>query len=170
MSQHYYLRQVHAPYGAGAPAFPPVHSLPHYLLSFLLSLFGRPFVKLCYGTVVCHACHVCNVGMLWPNGWMDQEDQDETWDGGRPRPWPHCVRWKPSSPPPKVHSPQFSAHVCCDQRLDGSRCQLVRTYVGLGPRPHCVKWGPNPSSAITAAWRSGNILDVSTTLLYVGPG
>jgi len=28
-------------------------------------------------------CPVCNVGALWPNGWMDQ---DETWRGGRPRP------------------------------------------------------------------------------------
>jgi len=40
---------------------------------------GRPFVKrfaLCYRTVV---CPVCDVGVLWPNGLMDQ---DETW---------HCV-------------------------------------------------------------------------------
>ena len=26
---------------------------------------------------------VCNVDVLWPNGWMDQ---DATWHGGRPRP------------------------------------------------------------------------------------
>jgi len=25
-------------------------------------------------------CPVCDVGVLWPNGWMDQ---DETWHGGR---------------------------------------------------------------------------------------
>jgi len=24
-------------------------------------------------------------------------DQDETWHAGRPSPWPHCVRWEPSS-------------------------------------------------------------------------
>jgi len=41
---------------------------------------------------------VCNVGVLWPNGWMDQ---DETWHAGRPRPRPHCVRWGPSSPSTK---------------------------------------------------------------------
>ena len=35
-------------------------------------------------------CPVCNVGVLWPNGWMDQ---DATWHGGRLRPRPHCVRW-----------------------------------------------------------------------------
>jgi len=37
---------------------------------------------------------VYNVGVLWPNGWMDQ---DATWRGGRPRPRRHCVRWGPSS-------------------------------------------------------------------------
>ena len=31
---------------------------------------------------------VCNVGVLWPNGWTDQV---ETWQAGRPRPRPHCV-------------------------------------------------------------------------------
>ena len=62
----------------------------------------------------CPAClSVCNVGTLWPNGLTDQ---DETWHAGRPRPWPHCVRWGPSSPSPKGHSPtQFSAHICCGQ-------------------------------------------------------
>ena len=50
-------------------------------------VFGPPFVKrfaLCYRTVVCLFClSVCNVGVSWPNGWMDQ---DETWRGGRLRP------------------------------------------------------------------------------------
>jgi len=56
---------------------------------------------------------VCNIGVLWPNGWMDQ---DETLRAGRPWPWPHCVRWGPSSPSPKRgQSPQFSAHDCCGQ-------------------------------------------------------
>jgi len=45
---------------------------------------------------VCLSClSVCNVGVLWPNGWTDQ---DETWRAGRPRSWPHCVRWGHSSP------------------------------------------------------------------------
>jgi len=57
-------------------------------------------------------CPVCNVGVLWRNGWTDQ---DETWHAGRPRPWQHCVIWGPSSPPQKGHSPQFSAHVYCGQ-------------------------------------------------------
>ena len=63
-------------------------------------------------SVRCLPCPVCNVRALWPNSWTDQ---DETWHAGRPRPWPHCVRWRPSSPPLKGHSPQFSAHICCVQ-------------------------------------------------------
>ena len=70
-------------------------------------VFGRPFVKrfaLCYQSVVCPVVlSVCNVRALWPNGWTDQDD---TWPAGRPRAWPHCVRWEPSSPCPKGHSPQ----------------------------------------------------------------
>jgi len=38
---------------------------------------------------------VCNVGVLWPNGWMDQ---DETCYRGRPLSRSHCVRWGPSPP------------------------------------------------------------------------
>jgi len=43
----------------------------------------------------CPVCPVCNVGVLWLNGWMDQ---DATWYGDRPRSRPYCVRWRPSSP------------------------------------------------------------------------
>jgi len=79
-------------------------------------MFGRPFVKrfaLCYRTVVLSVltvlsvCPVCNIGISWPNGWMDQ---DETWHGGRPQPYSHCVRRGPS---PQGHSPQSSANVYC---------------------------------------------------------
>ena len=41
---------------------------------------------------------VCNVGVLWPNGWIVKY---ETWRAGMPRPRPHCVRLGPSSPRPK---------------------------------------------------------------------
>jgi len=41
---------------------------------------------------------LCRPHLLWPNGWMDQDD---TWYGRRPRPRRHCVRWGPSSPPQK---------------------------------------------------------------------
>jgi len=69
-----------------------------YSCSVDCPVFGRPFVKrfaLCYRTVV---CPVGDVGVLWPNSLTDQ---DETWHAGTPRPWPHCVRWGPSSPSPR---------------------------------------------------------------------
>jgi len=46
----------------------------------------RPVLSDC-----CLSClSVCDVDILRPNGWMDQ---DATRHGGRPRPRPHCVRW-----------------------------------------------------------------------------
>ena len=96
-------------------------------------IFGRPFVKRfapCYRADVLSAC---NVGALWPNGWMDR---DETWHADRPRPWTHCVRWGSRSPSLKGDgAPKFSAHVYCGQtagwiqpfghHLDGSRWYLA---------------------------------------------
>jgi len=64
-----------------------------------------PLVALCYQTVVLSilsVCPVCNVGVLWPNGWTDQ---DETWRAGRPRPRPHCVTRRPSFLSPKGAQP-----------------------------------------------------------------
>jgi len=64
---------------------------------------------------------VCNVGVLRPYGWMDE---DATWY--RDRPWPrrHCVRWGPSSPTERgtAAPPHFLAHayfvpICCDQTV-----------------------------------------------------
>jgi len=98
------------------------------------AIFGRLFVKrftLCYRTVVCPVClSVCDVGLLSPNGWMDE---DETWHGGRTRPWPHCVRWGLSFSP-KGHIPPFQilAHVCCGQTAGWIKMPLG-TAVGLGP-------------------------------------
>jgi len=71
---------------------------------------------------------VCDIGVLWPNGWMDQ---GETWHGGRPWPRPHCVRWGPSSPQ-KGHSPQFSTHVHCGQTA-GWITMPLSMEVDLGP-------------------------------------
>jgi len=127
------------------------------------TVFGRPFVKwfaLCYQTVVCPVClcvcmsvclclSVCNVGVLWPNGWTDR---DETWHAGRPRPWPHCVRLGPSSPSPKGHSPQFSAHLlrpnsCMDQDVTwygANKSRPRRLLVRLGPHTPSTKGGGAP--------------------------
>jgi len=95
-----------------------------------LAVFGRPFVKrfaLCYRSVVClsclSVCPVCDVRALWPNGWMDQ---DQTWHAGRPQPWPHCVKWEPSSPSPKgAQPPNFRPISFAAKWLHGSRCHLV---------------------------------------------
>jgi len=68
---------------------------------------------------------VHNVGLLWPNGWINQ---DATWYGGRSRPRRHCVRWGPSSHTRKGHrpAPNFRPMSVVAKRLDGSRCHLVR--------------------------------------------
>jgi len=72
---------------------------------------------------VCLSCHVCDVGVLWPNGWMDQ---DETWQAGRPQPWPYCVRWGPSSPSLKAAQPPNLRPISVVAKwLDGLRCHLV---------------------------------------------
>jgi len=77
----------------------------------------------------CPICPVCDVDILWPNGWMDQ---DETWRAVRHRPWPHCVRRGPSSTPQWGTVPQFSAHVCCGQMAGWIKMPLGME-VDLGP-------------------------------------
>jgi len=42
-----------------------------------------------------------------------------------------CVRWRPSSPPLKGHSPQFSANVRCGQMAGWTKMPLGME-VGLG--------------------------------------
>jgi len=69
-------------------------------------------------------------------------DQDETWHAGRPRPWPHCVRWGPSSPyPTGAEPPIFGSYLLWPS---GWMNQDANWYGGR-PRPkqHCVRWGPN---------------------------
>jgi len=69
-----------------------------------LATVCRTFRYNAIGPLSYPVCPVCDVGVLWPNGWMDQ---DETWHGGRPRSWPHCVRWGPSSPLQRGTAPNF---------------------------------------------------------------
>ena len=120
---------------------PWAHPSPQ-TISIGSAVLGRPFVKrfaLCYQTVFWLSCPVCPVcdGVLWPNGWTNQ---DETWHGGRPRPWPHCV----SSPSPKGHSPQFSAHICCGKMAGWIKMPLGRT-VGFNPSDIVLDGDPAPS-------------------------
>jgi len=89
---------------------------------------------------------VCDIGVWWPNGWMDQ---DETWHAGKPRPWPHCVRWGPSSPPPKGHSPPIFSP--CLLWPNGWMDQDATWYRGRPrPRRYCVRWGPCSTQRGTA--------------------
>jgi len=99
-------------------------------------IFGQPLqvtICLCYGTIVLSVPSVCNVGVLWPNGWMDQ---DATWYRGRPRPRRHCVKWGPSFPNEKGHrSPHFSAHLYCGQMAEWLEIPLGTERKGHS-RPH----------------------------------
>jgi len=65
-------------------------------------VFGRPLQwRLLQVTVRpmqrdrCPVLPFCNVGVLWPNDWMDQ---DATWYGGRPQPRRHFIRWDLAPP------------------------------------------------------------------------
>jgi len=49
---------------------------------------------------------------------------------GRPQPRRHCVRWGPSYPSLKGHSPQFSANVRCGQTAGWTKMPLY-TEIGL---------------------------------------
>jgi len=89
---------------------------------------------------------VCNIGVLWPNGWMDQDD---TWNRGRPRLRPHCVRWGPSSASQKGHSPQFLAHVCCSEMAGWIKMPLG-TEVDLGPGDTVLDGDPAQSPQFLA--------------------
>jgi len=78
------------------------------------AFLGRPLGPP-YATEPLTFLSVCNVDVLWPNGWMDQ---DATWYRGRLQPRRHCVRWGPSSPPmERAQHPHFSVHVCCGQMV-----------------------------------------------------
>ena len=108
-------------------------------------IFGRPTVckivrpMLSYRCPVCLS--VCDVGVLWPNGWMDQ---DETWRGDRPRPQPDCVRWGPSSPQKGPQQPfRFWLMFVVAKPLDGSKMP-IGTEVDLGPGDIVLDGDPAP--------------------------
>jgi len=93
----------------------------------------------------CPVClSVCDVGVLWPNGWTDQ---DETWQGGRRRPRPHCVRWGPSSPEKRAQPSNFRPISVVAKRLDESKCHLVGRQTSAQATlcsPLYGKWHSNP--------------------------
>jgi len=91
--------------GAGSPSNTmwPGSRLEAYT-SMPSFIFGRPFVKrfaLCYRTVVLSVCLSALSVTLVYCGQTVGRMKLETWHGGRPWPWPLCVRWGPSFPPQK---------------------------------------------------------------------
>jgi len=60
----------------------------------LIAIFGR-LLELMVRPMLQDHSPVCNVGVLWPNGW---KHQSATWYGARPWPRRPCVRWGSSSP------------------------------------------------------------------------
>jgi len=59
-------------------------------------------------------------------------DQDETWHASRSRPWPHCVRWGPSSPPQKGGGAPNFRSMSIGQTAGWNKMALGME-VGLGP-------------------------------------
>ena len=107
-------------------------------------LFGRPFVKrfaLCYQTVVCSvclSCPVCNVGVLWPNGCMDQDKlgiqvglgPGHIVSDGYPAPCPHTGTAPLNFRPIYLLWP--------NGWIDQDATWYERRP---GPKPHCARWG-----------------------------
>jgi len=102
----------------------------------------------------CLTClSLCNVGVLRPNGWMDQ---DATWYGDRPRPAGDILLdedWGPSSTPTKrgTAAPPLSRFTNGENRgpcllwPNGWMDQDATWYAGTPqPKRHCVRWGPSP--------------------------
>jgi len=104
--------------------------------------------------------------LLWPNGWMDQ---DATWQGGRPQPKRHCVRWGPSSPFPNRglgRSPLFLAYVYCGQMAGWIKMALVWRQASAQRR--CVRWGPSSPSkrCMAPSFRPMSIVAMIAHLSY----
>ena len=110
----------------------------------------------CFWATVCKTVHpmlsnhclslrsvLYNVGVLWPNGWTDQ---DETWHAGRPRPG-HIVLDGDPAPPPPIFGPyMLRPNGCMDQDATwyGSRPWPRRLCVRRGPRSPFLKSGGAP--------------------------
>ena len=89
----------------------------------------------------CPVClPVCDVGVLWPNGWMDQ---DETWHAGMPWPGHIVLDGDPAPPPKKGAAPPIFGHVYCGQTAGWIKMALGME-VGLGPGHIVLDGDPAP--------------------------
>jgi len=108
-------------------------------------VFGRPFIKrfaLCYRTVVMSVCPVLSVTLVYCGqtvGWIKLKLGVEVGLG----PGDIVLDEDPAPPPPKGHSPQFSAHVHSGQTAGWTKMPLG-TDVGLGPGDIVLDGNPGP--------------------------
>jgi len=132
-----------------------------------LRFFGRPFVKrfaICYRTVVpsvCPVCPVCNVGVLCPNGCLDQ---DETWQGAGLGSDHIVLDGDPAFPSKGAQPPNFRSMQCC-QTAGWIKVSLGRE-VDLGPGDIVLDRDPAaPSQRGTVAYFHGPIFGGAVPLL-----
>jgi len=85
-------------------------------------------------------CPVSNVGVLWPNGWSDQ---DGTWHDVGLGPGHIVLDGDLGPPSPKGHSPQFSALIFCRQMARWIKMSLGGK-VGLDPIDIVLDGDPVP--------------------------
>jgi len=104
--------------------------------------FGRPFVKTVRPVLSdrCPVLSVCDVGVLWPNGWMDQDKLGMEVGLGRV-----TLCYRDQAPPPqegaKQPPPLFGQ---CLLWPNGWMDQDATWYGGRPQSmPHCVRWGPS---------------------------
>jgi len=105
------------------PSHPKSFPFSHFWATVCKTV--RPILSDCCHALTCPVClYLCNVGVFWPNGWMDQ---DATRYGGKPWPRPHCVRWRPSSSLAKGNSslPHFSAHIALARSVISATAELL---------------------------------------------
>ena len=91
---------------------------------------------MCYVRQLSAVCPVCNVGVLWPNAWMNQY---VTWYGGRPRPRRHCVR----SPTCWVMSVVAKRSPMSELLIMMYNSVFLCTYFSFKPLRYpgqCIKW------------------------------
>ena len=107
--------------------------------------FGRAMGPLCVLSVSPVCLSVCNAGVLWPNGWMDQ---GATWYRGRSRPRRRCVGWGPSSRTERgTAAPTFwSMSFVAKQSPISATAELVADWM-----PLCHSCRP---STVSKYWRT----------------
>jgi len=99
-----------------------VFSIP---MSVSVLFFGRSFIKwfaLCCRSVACLS--VLSVTLVYSGQTVGRIKMKL--GIGRPRPWPHCVRWDPAPLRKRGRAaPNFWPISVATKWLDGSRCHLV---------------------------------------------